>query len=235
MLGTLRLTAEAQLGSDALSRDEAMLTVLPPLDPHPDSNRFLGGQGSPGVPGEWHAPTVAARAGIGWWRLDDRTPATTWDTAEPERDRFVWRDRDVTGLRGCGLSLLGVLGRTPSWAASNSEGGRGTGTRTRPHTRPTWPPTLAGWPVTTVGRSPRTEVWSDPWSRASRTGTAAQIAWRLYRAAARAAHEADPDAQVVAGSLAKSTPEFTAGALGKGLPALVDAVSTRRDTPILMP
>ncbi len=222
--GSIRLEVQALQGTDVLSSAERMLCVLPPLDPNPDPASFFGGHGSVGTAGEWHAPTVAARAGIRWWRLHDLSAYTAWSVAEPARDRFTWYDREVEALRSRGLTVLGVFARTAPWAGSDPGGERSDPS--------TWPPARMSDFTEYVrrvvghyrGQISAYEIWNEPWARSSWSGTPDKYV-ELAKAAAAAARSIDPRVELLGGSLSVPRPQFTDQVLGRGLLNAVDAVS----------
>ncbi len=224
MRGTVRLRLEGLVGDQVVSTAETILTALPELDPKPNPDSFFGGHGSVGRPGEWHAPSVAARAGMRWWRLHDLGAYTEWAVAEPERGKFQWYDREIDGLRSRGLSLLGVLARTPDWAGQDPGGERSE--------RMAWPPariTDFGNYVRQVaghyrGRVDAYEIWNEPWSRRWWAGSPEKYA-EIAKAAGGVLREADPQAQVVGGGFWVPQPEFTDRALAKGLASAVGPMS----------
>jgi len=222
--GTLRLVVEGLVDGQPVSSGEAVLTALPALDPTPRPDSFFGAHGSAGLPGEWHAPTVAARAGVRWWRLHDLSAYTQWAVAEPAQDRFTWYDAMVDGLRSRGLSILGVFARTPAWAGQDPGG-----TRTDPSA---WPPARMADVSDYVrqvathyrGRIDAYELWNEPWARASWAGTPEKYV-EVAKTMARAAREADPAARLVGGSFYAPRPEFTDRVLGRSFLPIVDAIS----------
>lgn len=227
--GFRRLIIDALVDRVPVSRAETNLTSLPPLDPNPRPDSFFGAHGSVGTNGEWHAPTVAARAGIRWWRLHDLSAFTQWAVAEPEQDRFVWYDREVDALRARGLSILGVFARTPAWAGQNPGG-----ERTDPSA---WPPAKIGdfgdyvREVTAhyKGRINAYELWNEPWAREFWAATPERYA-ELAKAGASAAKRVDPDVTLVGGSFWGGRPIFTDRVLAKGVAQAVDAVSQHQYT-----
>ena len=229
MQGSLRLELQVQVGGETVSSTERMLCVLPALDTNPNPNSFFGGHGSVGTAGEWHAPTVASRAGIRWWRLHDLGAYTAWAVAEPSNDHFQWYDREVAALRSRGLSLLGVFERTAPWAGTDP-GGASSDTSA-------WPPArmsdLSNYVRSVVdhyrGQISAYEIWNEPWAHASWAGTPEQYV-ELAKAASAAARAADPRVELVGGSLWVPRPQFTDRVLGKGLLSAVDGVSMHEYT-----
>lgn len=222
--GLWRLSVEGIVGGTVVSRAEANLTALPPLDPTPRPDSFFGGHGSLGTNGEWHAPTVAARAGIRWWRLHDLSAYTQWAVAEPEPDRFVWYDREIEALRSRGLSILGVFARTAPWAGQDP-GGEKTD-------RTAWPPARMGDVADYVkqvtshyrGRITAYEIWNEPWAREYWAGSPEKYA-ELAKTASQAARQGDPGARLLGGSFWGGMPAFTDRVLAKGLAQTVNGIS----------
>lgn len=227
--GTQRLVVEAVVGRDVVSQAECVLTCLPAADPKPNPNSFFGAHGSMGTVGEWHAPTVAARAGVRWWRLHGLSAFTEWAVAEPERGKFTWFDRELTALRSRGLSVLGVFARTPRWAGEDPSG--------QPSDPFSWPPARMADFTNYVrqvtahykGQIPAYEIWSEPWSRSAWMGTPEKYA-ELAKAAVPAAKAGDPAAKLIGGSFWVPRPEFTDRVLAKGLLPAVDGISHHQYT-----
>lgn len=227
--GFRRLVIEALVDRVPVSRAEANLTAMPALDPRPRPDSFFGAHGSVGTTGEWHAPTVAARAGIRWWRLHDLSAYTQWAVAEPEPDRFVWYDREIDALRSRGLSILGVFARTPAWAGQDPGG-----EKTDPSA---WPPARLGDFARYVrevtahykGRIAAYELWNEPWAREFWAATPERYA-ELAKAGSAAARQADSGVTLVGGSFWGGRPVFTDRVLAKGMAQAVDAVSEHQYT-----
>lgn len=227
--GYRKLVIDAEVNGETVSRAEANLTALPPLDPTPKPDSFFGAHGSLGTTGEWHAPTIAARAGIHWWRLHDLSAYTSWAVAEPEQDRYVWFDREVDALRSRGMSVLGVFARTPGWAGQDPGGERSDPSA--------WPPARIGDLADYVkqvtghykGRIAAYEIWNEPWAREFWAGTPEKYA-ELAKAAATAARQGDNNATLIGGSFWGGQPIFTDRVLAKGVARSLDAVSEHQYT-----
>lgn len=224
--GTLRLLVEVVRADRVISTAEAVLTALPPLNRTgaPPSGGFLGGHGTLGRPGEWHGPTIAARAGLRWWRLHDMSAFAHWAVAEPTRGQYRWYDSEIAALRGLGFRILGVISRTPGWAGRDPGG--------EPSHPSSWPPArladfgrfcraLAG---RYRGKIEAYEIWNEPWSRTFWSGSAVEYA-EIAKAAARALRETDPSAQVVGGCFWPPDREFIDTVLSRQLAGAIQAAS----------
>lgn len=227
--GMFRLVLEARVGGTPISAAETNLTALPALDSTPRPDSFFGGHGSVGTPGEWHAPTIASRAGIRWWRLHDLSAYTQWAVAEPEPDRYVWFDREITALRSRGISVLGVFARTAPWAGQDPGG---------PKSEPTsWPPArmsdFSDYVRQVVahyrGRIDAYEIWNEPWAREYWAGTPEKYA-EMVKAAAQAARAAEPGVKLVGGCFWAPQTGFTDRVLAKGILPSLNAVSHHQYT-----
>jgi hypothetical protein len=226
--GTVRLTLDAVSDGRVISSAEALLTALPPVPNRPQPESFFGAHGTIGTSGEWHAPTVAARAGVRWWRLHDLTGLTHWPSVEPQPGRFIWFDPAVDALRTRGLTLLGVLGRTPGWAGTNPGGGAD---------RSAWPPASSDAVARYArrvaehyrGRIAAYELWNEPWSRASWAGTPEKYA-DVARAMAEAVRTGDPAALRIGGCFWYPRPEFTTRVMAREFASAVDGVSHHQYT-----
>jgi hypothetical protein len=223
--GLQKLTLSLRAGARLLGTTEVMLAALPPAPVSMRAESFFGGHGSLGTAGEWHAPSVAARAGIRWWRLHNSSAYLEWAVVQPARGQFVWYDREIDLLRAKGMSLLGVLTRTPPWA------GKDPAVEPTPP-RTTWPPARTadyaafGRAVAEHfrGRVAAYEVWSEPWDPSSFFGSA-QRYMEIAQAAAAAVRNSDPQAMVVGGSLWAGAPEFIEKLRSGGFNTVVDRPS----------
>jgi hypothetical protein len=138
-----------------------------------------------------------------------------WDLVEPARGQFEWAsiDRKVAAPARNRIDVLGLVVRTPNWAASQPG---------QPFAPPRDPATYAAFLRTLVGRyGPRGSFWAANRSLPRRPVRSWQIwnepniainfvgvrSWpapyaRLLRAAYRAVHGADRGARVVMAGLA---------------------------------
>ncbi|MFH0964341.1 MAG: carbohydrate binding domain-containing protein [Planctomycetota bacterium] len=136
-LGIFRLLATAQAGDATNTAEVVFLRV--PLPPATSKMGVHGGtyvptgQPDQGGHGLFKAfapfiPDFAQRIGAKWWRLHDASSITDWRRVEPRQGEFDWFDGVVDGLRERGFEILGMLVRTPDWAARdphNNLNGRG--------------------------------------------------------------------------------------------------------------
>ncbi len=226
--GTQRLLLESVLDGEVLSQSETILTPLPaaPTSPNPDS--FFGAHGTLGNLGEIHAAAIASRAGVRWWRLHDYAAYTAWALTEPEQGKYRWFDREIDALRARGLSLLGVLERTPRWAAA--PGSVDADVSNRPPARLADFANFARQVASHYrGRIEAYEIWNEPWSPTYWTGDAEAYA-DLARAGAAAIAAGDPAATVVAGSLYAPKSDFIDRVLARGLLGVAGKVSVHHYT-----
>ncbi len=228
-LGTLRLLLDAVVDGQIVSQSEAILTALPPAPTQPNPNSFFGAHGTVGTRGEWHAPTVGARAGVRWWRLHELGAYTAWAVAEPASGTFRWFDAEVDALRSRQLSLLGVLTRTPEWAGRDPGG--------LPSEPRAWPPArisdLGDYVRQVVGhyrgRIAAYELWNEPWSRLHWAAGPERYA-ELAKGASVAARQTDPAAVMVGGSFYAPQREFADRVLARGFLDAIDRVSMHHYT-----
>lgn len=229
--GTLRVVGEVVSGSRVIASEEVILTAVHPTSPKASPGSFFGAAGIAGggpEPGAWHAAGVAAKVGARWWRMSGASEATQWPSVQPARESFAWRDAEVDALRQRGFTLLGVLGRTPTWAAPTA--GEGVDTASLPPARTadfeTYASKLADHYRTRISAY---EVWETPWNRDSFAGTPEQYL-SLVRAAAKGVRGAISGSRVIAGGYAATEPGFLDATLTRGIHRVVDSVSEYHPT-----
>jgi len=73
------------------------------------------------VPEPGNTLLASTSMGARWVRLHDFGDYCHWYQVEPEKGRFIWRDREIDALRKCGFLILANLGHPPRWAGRDSE------------------------------------------------------------------------------------------------------------------
>jgi len=139
-------------------------------------------------------PDFCRRIGATWWRLHDASAITDWCLVENKKGDFLWYDGVIDGLRERGFNILGMLVRTPDWAARNPDNnanGRSVPrdyadfenyvTRTAEHYR---------------GRIRHWELWNTPGDPGFWSGTPEEYV-KLLEAGSRSLKTVDPDIKVV--------------------------------------
>jgi hypothetical protein len=104
------------------------MSVLPPVSPVPPEASAVGGHFRLD---EFHL-SVAAAMGVKWTRIHDCEDFTHWNTAEPEKGRFVWFDDKVRLARQHRVKLLGEFLRVPRWASSAGQDVTGDSVHRKP-------------------------------------------------------------------------------------------------------
>lgn len=123
-----------------------------------------------------------------------------WRWIEPTRGAFTWTfvDRVIDAARARGMSVLGVLTTTPSWAAL----GQSTNQQTRPADVGQWAAFVSTAAARYKGRVFAYEVWNEPNGDQYFAPAPDPIHYAaLVRASVPAIKQADPDAHVLAGVL----------------------------------
>lgn len=101
---------------NASAAEEGVLFRLDALPARPRGITFQDFNGTVYLP----VPEVAQKLGVGWTRSD-----FSWNTIEPENDRFEWTETDrlVLQAHSQGLEVLPMLGYTAFWATSKQDDG----------------------------------------------------------------------------------------------------------------
>ena len=114
--GYYHATVRWQAGGEE-RRHESTFVILPPPERHgPLATSPFGGHF---MLGRMHLK-LARAVGLRWIRLWPPS-LTTWQTVEPERGKWRWRDAEVKRLADAGFGIIGMLESPPSWAKWGDE------------------------------------------------------------------------------------------------------------------
>lgn len=165
-------------------------------NPAPGRNPFFGSHCVPIA----HTIATAQKLGIAGLRSHDMSTFTHWWLVEPKQRELVWDEAQWQAYHGTGFEWLGLLEKTPVWAAAcppNTPSVRGA--------RKAFPPQDLGDWRRYVGAVVRHylsirqwEVWNEPYHRGFWRGTPEQYV-RLLRTAYETIKAIDPGLAVVGG------------------------------------
>lgn len=126
--GIFRLLATASVEGASATAEVVFLRVATPLATSKMGvhGKTYVGTGRPVIHGRGRfkafapfLPDFCRRIGATWWRLHDASAVTDWCLVENKKGDFLWYDGVIDGLRERGFNILGMLVRTPDWAARN--------------------------------------------------------------------------------------------------------------------
>jgi len=164
--------------------------------PAPTRNPFFGAHCVPIA----HTIATARKLGIAGLRGHDMSTFSHWWLVEPKREESAWDDTQWQAYHGAGFEWLGLLEKTPVWAAAcppDTPSARGA--------RKAYPPRdLADWRryvdavVRRYSSIRQWEVWNEPYHHGFWRGTPEQYV-HLLRTAYEAIKAIDPGLTVVGG------------------------------------
>jgi hypothetical protein len=155
--------------------------------------------------------------------------SVSWRDVNPARGTFVWTDLDarIAEVEALGARPILVLGMTPQWAASSTDGDPlyGVGSASAPADMADYTAYVTAVASRYQGRIEGYEVWNEANLQTFWTGTPDQMA-ELTQRAHDAVAAADPGAQVIAasttlrlsGSLKNFTNPYYAALMARGWP-----------------
>ena len=159
---------------------------------------------------------IARRLGYRWTRIHDCSSITHWRTAEPTPGEWHFFDDEVARVKQAGLEILGEFLRVPDWATTAEAGSAAFRSGVGPYRDVA---EFENYVRTVVshykGQIHYWEIWNEPYGHGFYGGTAEQYG-ALARAAAKAAHEADPTCTLLAPCTFPNLTDWTDKALGAG-------------------
>lgn len=201
--GIFRLLATATADGTSGTAEVVFMRVVAP----PETSKMgvhgktFAGTGKPVIYGRGKfkafapfLPDFCRRIGATWWRLHDASAITDWCLAENQEGQFLWYDGVVDGLRERGFNILGMLVRTPDWAARNPD--NNANGRSVPRDYEDFENYVIKVAEHYRGRIRHWELWNTPGDSAFWSGTPEEYV-ALLEVGSRALKRVDPENKVV--------------------------------------